>query len=156
MTQSNPFCTYIISSNQISRAHSDNIIIKNGLCSHRRRLGRLFNYHDEFIIVTSLYPYFFFKLFLWPIPAASCTPQYWMYAHWNPEFWPYLNSWLKVPLKNHKPTATPPNLCIKKFRQKYYLHCSSTNSTASTPKRKGSKMLYPQKHKNLTEVHGES
>ena len=35
LTQSNPFCTYIISSNQINRAHSDNIIINNGHCSHR-------------------------------------------------------------------------------------------------------------------------
>ena len=36
LTQSNPFCTSIISSNQITRAHNDNIIINNGHCSKIR------------------------------------------------------------------------------------------------------------------------
>ena len=38
LTQSNPFYTSIISSNQITRAHYDDIIIKNGHGSHRRKL----------------------------------------------------------------------------------------------------------------------
>ena len=36
LNQSNPFCTYIISSNQITRAHSDDTIINNGHFSHRK------------------------------------------------------------------------------------------------------------------------
>ena len=57
LTQSSPFCTSIISSNQITRAHYDNIIINNGHCYHRRTLCGWCKHHYEFIISTSLYPY---------------------------------------------------------------------------------------------------
>ena len=62
LTQSNPFCTSIISSNQITRAHSDNIIIKNSHLSQIRTSVGWGKCHDEFIIATSLYPYFIFLI----------------------------------------------------------------------------------------------
>ena len=61
LTQSNPFCTSIISSNQITWIHSDDIIIKNWDFSERRTPVGWFKYHNEFIIATSLYPYFIFN-----------------------------------------------------------------------------------------------
>ena len=54
LTQYNPFCTSIITSNQITRAHSDYIIIKNGHCSQRRTSVGWCKCHDEFRIATSL------------------------------------------------------------------------------------------------------
>ena len=38
LNQSNPFCTSIISSNQMNGAHSDDTIINNGHFSHRKIL----------------------------------------------------------------------------------------------------------------------
>ena len=61
LTQYNPFCTPIISSNRITRAHYDNMIIKNGRFSQRRKYFFWCKCHDEFIITTLLYPYFIFK-----------------------------------------------------------------------------------------------
>ena len=58
LTQSNPFCTSIISSNQNTRAHSDNIIIKNGHFSQRRTYIGWCKCHDEFRIATSSEPFF--------------------------------------------------------------------------------------------------
>ena len=52
LIQSNSFCTYIISSNQTNRENSDNTIIKNGHCSHRRTLRFLCKCHYEFIFAT--------------------------------------------------------------------------------------------------------
>ena len=54
LTQSNPFCTSIISFNQIIRAHSDDIIIKNGHCSQRKTYVGWCKCHDEFRVATSL------------------------------------------------------------------------------------------------------
>ena len=74
MTQSDPFCTSIITSNLITRAHYDDIIIKNGNCflkeeplladvsammsSELRRYCNIFS---------------FFKLFYPHVPTGSRT-----------------------------------------------------------------------------------
>ena len=60
LTQSNPFCTSIISSNQITMAHSDDITIKNCYCYQRRKFVVLCKCYDEFRTATLMYPYFFF------------------------------------------------------------------------------------------------
>ena len=57
LTQTNPTFTSFISSNQITRAHYEDIIIKNGHCSQRIKLYGWCKCHGEFIIATSLYYY---------------------------------------------------------------------------------------------------
>ena len=60
LTQYNPFCTSIISSNQITKEYSDNFIINHGHFYQRRTYVGWRTFHDEFIIAKSLYPYFIF------------------------------------------------------------------------------------------------
>ena len=63
LNQSNPLCTYIISSNHITLAHSDNIFISNGHFYYRNTLCVWCKCYNEFIIATSLYTYLIFKAF---------------------------------------------------------------------------------------------
>ena len=79
-TQCNPFCTSIISSNQITRANADNIVINNGRCYQRRTYVGWCKCHDELRIATSLYPYFIFKICFCAVfpqrpvqPSTECT-----------------------------------------------------------------------------------
>ena len=61
LNQPNHFCSSIISSNNITREHYDDIIIKNGHCSHKITSVGWCKCHDKFRITASLYPYFIFK-----------------------------------------------------------------------------------------------
>ena len=113
LTQLNPFCAYIISSNQITRAHSDNIIINNGHCSQRITSVGWCKCHDKFRIATSLYPYFIIKKIcfhnmfpqLLVHPSTECT--YTDTVHYDPFF--LTEHAIK---HNHKPTARPPSTVI--------------------------------------------
>ena len=108
LTQSNPFCTSIISSYQITRAHSDIIIIKNRHCSQIITYFGWCKCHDEFRITTSLYPYFIFKAvfttcyhsfpYSWVLNVRALTPCILTPSGFLKEH---------VMKHNHKPTATP-------------------------------------------------
>ena len=76
LTQSNPFFTSNISSKKITRAHYDDIIIKNDRFYQKITYVGWCKYHDEFIFVMLLYYYFIFQIIFcdW-FPQISVHPS---------------------------------------------------------------------------------
>ena len=79
------------------------------------------------------------------ISTCDLTPSLHSVCYYPWYFWKINHKWINRQIS-----------CIKKLCQKQYLRSSSTNSTPGAPKKIGSKMLHPQKHKNLMEVNGVS
>ena len=104
-----PLGISINSTNEITRAHSEDIIIKNGHCSHKRTLCGWFKCDDEFIITTSLYPYFIFlssfrdrfpQLPVQHRTECTCTDT----LHSNPIFFFHGMCHKTQPQTNHHPS----------------------------------------------------
>ena len=111
LTQSSPLCTSIVSSNQITRTLYHNSINKNGHCYHRRTLCGWCKCHYEFLIATSLYPYYYsFKAVI--VTGSHSLPYSLVLNVWALTPW-YMN--LSYFLKehtikhNHKLITTPPS-----------------------------------------------
>ena len=130
LTQYNPFCTSIISLNQITRAYSDNIIINNGHCSHGRTLCFWCKWHDEFIIATLLYPYFIIVLKVFFVTGSHSFPYSLVLnvralTPWIMTIYYFLTE--RAIKHNRKPTATPPSTVIAATDNHLPKHCAKNN-----------------------------